>query len=106
MANIGASKKDNSGRLFTGGGPRPDGRKVRQEEALERQTYWNSLTPTEQLKALDKRPGGSKKQRAKIEARMGKVQVQPKLVEKQAVATVPTKAKERRNQEQAKRPSK
>jgi hypothetical protein len=38
----------------------------RREEALARNTAWTALTPKEQLKALDKRPGESKRQRRKI----------------------------------------
>lgn len=35
-------------------------------EATERQEAWTTLTPKQQLAELDRRPGESKKQRARI----------------------------------------
>ena len=70
---MGAGKKQNNDRRFSGPGPRPDNRKHRQEEAQERQTGWESLTPQQQLASLDTRLGkgvGAVKQRARIEASM------------------------------------
>lgn len=41
-------------------------RKKRREAAEVRNSAWASLTPKEQLAALDKRPGDSKRQRLRI----------------------------------------
>ena len=52
---------------------RNDRRAERQEQAIERQIWWASLTPSEQLKALDSRLGvgqGAARQRAAIAKRM------------------------------------
>ena len=71
------SKKMNNERVYSGGGPRPDNRKHRQEEAKERNESWASLSPAAQLKELDRRLGpgmGAKKQRAKIKARVSGTQ--------------------------------
>ena len=62
-----ANIKDNSRRRYTGGGPRPDNTRLKQREALERQEAWAKLTPEQQLKALDFRPGKSLRQRARIQ---------------------------------------
>lgn len=40
-------------------------------EATERQKEWAKLNPKQQLAELDKRPGESKKQRARIQAQVG-----------------------------------
>jgi len=45
-------------------------RKIKRDEALERQVEWSNLTPKQQLQALDRRLGkdvGAQKQRARIE---------------------------------------
>lgn len=39
----------------------------RREEGDTRNAKWRALTPTEQLKELDRRPGESKRQRDKIQ---------------------------------------
>ncbi len=57
-------------RRFSGHGPRPDHNVVKQREAQERLEYWQSLSLTAQLKALETRPGESKRQRAKLEFRL------------------------------------
>lgn len=47
------------------------GNKARKRaEATERQAEWSALSPKQQLSELDKRPGDSKKQRARIQAKM------------------------------------
>jgi hypothetical protein len=111
------NKKQNNKREHDGGGPRPDNRKHRQEEAKERLEAWTKLSPQEQLKALDGRPGGSKKQRARIQARIDRPKVaavaktdeafrkfgEQKAVER-AVETERLKAKDRRAQERQDRP--
>tara|TARA_B100001094_G_scaffold92874_1_gene88749 strand:- start:2960 stop:3166 length:207 start_codon:yes stop_codon:yes gene_type:complete len=48
-------------------------------EAIERNNYWASLTPQQQLKSLDTRLGegvGAKKQRIKIQAKINNPQVE------------------------------
>ena len=50
-------------------GPRKHKWVIRREEALERQEYWESLTPTQQLDNLNDRLGdgvGATKQRSRI----------------------------------------
>lgn len=47
--------------------PSNKARKVK--EALQRTTEWNALTPTEQLRQLDRRPGTSLKQRLRLQAK-------------------------------------
>jgi hypothetical protein len=103
--------KQNNERRYTGGGPRPDLRKLRQDEAKERQAAWDKLTPQEQLKALDGRPGGSKRQRARLEAIIERAKhPQPKVKQTKPIEAVTDgtgerlKAKTRRAQEQSKRP--
>lgn len=44
----------------------------KREEAAERDAVWRALSFADQLKALDKRPGESKKQRGRIAAAMSK----------------------------------
>ena len=49
------------------------------KEAIERNSYWVSLTPQQQLESLDVRLGkgiGAKKQRAKIQAKIDNPQVE------------------------------
>lgn len=43
-------------------------KEFRRKEAEARQEAWQKLSVREQLAALDSRPGGSKKQRARLEA--------------------------------------
>lgn len=45
-------------------------RKTLRKEALERQKKWDELSSQQQLLELDKRPGESKKQRAKIQKKL------------------------------------
>jgi len=69
--------KMNNDRVFSGGGPRPDNRKHKQEEASQRLEAWNKMSPTQQIAELDRRLGkdtGAKKQRARISARMNRPQ--------------------------------
>lgn len=76
-------------------GARPDNKLFRQQEAAERQAEYDKLTPEQKLERLDRKPGKSAKQRAKltklIEARKtqpvakAESQVQ-KFLAKQAVA--------------------
>ena len=107
MATVRASKKDNSGRLYSGGGPRPDHNECKQKEAKERDAEWAKKTPKEQLAELDLRPGESKRQRARILAQIEKAN-KPRMVAKSndENETTHLKAKDRRAQEQKVRPSK
>lgn len=62
--------KQNGARKFSGGGPRPDLRALRQKEAQERQSERDKLSPKEQLKKLDQMLGagqGAKKERARLD---------------------------------------
>jgi hypothetical protein len=47
-------------------------REQKRQEAEQRNTNWNSMSYSDQLKELDKRPGKSEKQRAKIWAKIEK----------------------------------
>ena len=54
-------------------------KEIRHKEAIERNSYWVSLTPQQQLESLDVRLGkgiGAKKQRAKIQAKINNPQVE------------------------------
>lgn len=58
---------------YTRSGPRMDLWLERKEEAKERQEYWESLTPTEQLYELNQKLGdglGAVKQRLKIKTKL------------------------------------
>ena len=64
-----AGKKQNKARQFFGGGRRPDNRKHRQEEAIERQAAYAALSTAEKIDLLDRRLGvglGAKRQRARL----------------------------------------
>jgi hypothetical protein len=108
--NLKATKKLNNVRKFTGGGPRPDLRKLRQKEAKERLTVWQKLSPREQLASLDGRLGkgvGAQKQRARIAVALAESKPLTGIGKRTAPAEqVKQKAKERRAQEKAERPSK
>lgn len=106
-----AGKKDNSRRRYPGkGGARhnPVTADIKAKEAKERQEAWSKMSPQEQLKALDTRLGkgvGAAKQRARLQA----LNNNPKRpVHKGEVKheTSHIKAKDRRADEQSKRPSK
>ena len=94
--------------------PRTDLKEMRVREAAERLEAWQKLTPEQQLKALDSRPGESKRQRARLEALIEKRKHQAKPAPKGAEPVGQLmersgeniKAKERRAAEQAKRPAK
>lgn len=118
-----ASKKTNSDRRFTGGGPRPDNAKSKKEEGEEREKEWRKLSPKEQLKELDRRLGegiGAVKQRARIIEGADKAKNKPteramganplpgdlERLEAQGFDTSRLKAKDRRAQERKDRPSK
>ena len=106
--------KTNNDRRFSGGGPRPDNNEIKFKEGQERLEAWTKLTPEQQLKALDSRPGESKRQRARLQSLIEKRKQQPK-VEPKGSSVPPTKqevvengrvkAKDRRAAEQAKRSS-
>jgi hypothetical protein len=69
------NKKQNTARRFTGGQPRPDNRKRRQEEAAERNAAWAGLSAKQKITSLDKRLGkgiGAKRQRAKLAEQLKK----------------------------------
>ena len=54
-------------------------KEFKNKEAIERNNYWTSLTPQQQLESLDTRLGkgiGAKKQRAKIQAKINNPQVE------------------------------
>ena len=54
-------------------------KEFKNKEAIERNYYWTSLTPQQQLESLDTRLGkgvGAKKQRAKIQAKIDNPQVE------------------------------
>lgn len=106
--------KDNSSRKYAGGGPRPDNNDIKRREAAERLNDWSKLSFEQQLKALDSRPGESKRQRERlvllIEKRKHASAQVPKgaepvgqLIDKNVGERI--KAKDRRASEQAKRPS-
>jgi len=102
---IKGSKKDCSGRKYTGSGPRPDHNETKRAEALERQNVWHAMSPDKQLADLDLRLGagqGAVKQRARIKAALiqNKTQsvkpaaaAEPELVEP---TRLKVKAKDRR----------
>lgn len=105
--------KTNNERRFEGGGPRPDNNEIKRKEAILRQNEWEKLSPEQQLKALDSRPGESKRQRERLTTLIEKKKHQPKpapkgaepvgqMITKEEVGNI--KAKERRAAEQAKRP--
>ena len=51
----------------------------KQKEAIERNNFWASLTPQQQLESLDTRLGkgiGAKKQRAKIQYKIDNPQIE------------------------------
>ena len=54
-------------------------KEFKNKEAIERNNYWTSLTPQQQLESLDTRLGkgiGAKKQRAKIQAKINNPQIE------------------------------
>lgn len=72
-------------RRFPGArGRAPQNRELRQREATERKTFWESLSPTRQLEDLSKRPGDSARQRARIQAKI-------RVEENAMIAAKPTK---------------
>lgn len=66
---------------------RPDRAPSRQLRARERQAYWSGLSTSAKLKALQGRPGESKKQRARLELLAAK-EVPPPPAPKPVVAKV------------------
>ena len=44
----------------------PDRRRIKQAEAKTRQAAWTLLSPEQKLQNLSRRPGASKKERARI----------------------------------------
>lgn len=106
-----ANSKNNSDRVYAGGGPRPDNTAIKQREAKERLESWSKLSPKEQLVALDSRPGASKRQRTRLLSLIERGNRKP--AEKAPVVTATesadggrVKAKDRRAQEQKVRPTK
>ena len=54
-------------------------KEFKNKEAIERNNYWTSLTPQQQLESLDTRLGkgiGAKKQRAKIQYKIDNPQIE------------------------------
>ncbi len=67
--------KTNKSRRFSSGGPRPDGKEARRNQAKERNAEWAKLTPKQQLAALDQRFGegkGASRQRKRLAAILDK----------------------------------
>jgi len=114
VTTIKANSKNNSGRKYDGGGPRPDNTEIKRKEALERNEAWAKLSPVQQLKALDSRFGegkGAARQRARIQAKIDrpkKQDVATSAVTSPETTTTPNKvrAKDRRAQERSERPNK
>ena len=109
-----ANSKNNSNRVYDGGGPRPDNAAHKRAEAKERAEAWQKLSPVQQLKALDTRFGagkGATKQRARLVAQIDRAKNRPA---QEPSAPEPTaqghgeriKAKDRRAQERQERPNK
>jgi hypothetical protein len=112
-------KKDNSKRRYPGVGGRrhnPVNAKIKADEAKERSEAWTKLGPKGQLAALDARLGkgvGAQAQRARLQnlidnpprpAKKAKEEAKPEAPA--TGETVAFKAKDRRAQEQSKRPGK
>ena len=54
-------------------------KEIRHKEAIERNNFWASLTPQQQLESLDNRLGkgiGAKKQRARIQYKIDNPQIE------------------------------
>lgn len=100
-------------RQGSGNNVRKDFRELRVKEAQDRLMAWQALSPERQLKALDERPGESKKQRARLEALIknkGKkpaatpasaLAVAKEVATETAQASNKVKAKDRRAEQQA-----
>lgn len=76
------SKENNRRKFPDGSSPRPDLSKIKKEEAIERQTYYNTLSIEEKIARLDDKLGkgiGAKKQRAQFQTLLNA----PKSVERQ-----------------------
>lgn len=74
-------------------GPRPDQHAAKVKEAKKRQVDWASLSPSEQLVALDRRLGhglGALKQRTRL-----KLKLEAQLKEQPAPTPLPVKAKQK-----------
>lgn len=73
MANLSIKGSKNNKRKYPGAkGKRPDLKKVRREECEERTKVWQSLSPVQQLKELDRKGYVAKKQHARLEALISK----------------------------------
>lgn len=115
MASIGGvrGQRDNSRRRYPGVGGRsnnPVRYAEKVKEGAERQAYWSSLSPREQLSALDRRLGegaGAKRQRERLMASLTRQsgrpdgRTQPVPAAEVAPEKSALKAKERRAQEKA-----
>lgn len=69
MSDYLRGKKSNSRRYPGVKGPRPDHKKLHQDEAIERKAYTDTLTPQQRIEVLDRRLGkdqGAVKERARL----------------------------------------
>lgn len=78
-------------RTGSGNNVRKDFKELRAKEAQDRQVAWTALGPEGQLKALNERSGKSLKQRARLEALIGKRKVKPVVSAVQTMASAVTK---------------
>lgn len=105
-----ANSKNNSGRRFSGSGPRPDNNEYKRSSAEERNSAWAKLSPAQQLEALDRRLGkgkGAAKQRARLKDLMnGKKPRAGQPVANADAHSEKERAKDRRERERTERPSK
>ena len=69
---MGDTKFRQTGRRTASGPYRSDEKRRRVEEALERQQYWDGLSPKAKLEDLHRRAGLSKAQVKKLEALLSK----------------------------------
>lgn len=113
-----SGNKDNSKRRYPGVGGRrhnPVGAEDKKREALERAQTWAALSPAKQLAALDARLGkgvGAQKQRARLQALIDNPPRPTKKDREAPKQEAPAstnegervKVKDRRAQEQSKRP--
>lgn len=98
-------KENNKRRYPDGSSPRPDLSKFKRQDALERQTFYDTLSLSQKIAELDRKLGvgaGAKKQRARLAVLMEQKNI-PIMVAKESVETSDKprrmKAKERRQKE-------
>ena len=74
----------------------PDNKRRKQTDAKMRQTEWSVLTPQEKLRSLDNRPGSSKKERARITAKIALVKTATQLTDLMIASKNESKGKEKK----------